>query len=314
MSFLRIALSLSLSSIVLAGAGACASNEAADGAGADDANSDTAESNVVSGTPDARQIPVKLTRSVDFMSASNGGSGYCTLAAGEVFAARYEKGQYRVYLPGRRPCASGIPDSFRGWVPADAIAIEDSAYFGKLKPIAADTSIDLAMNYAGDRIFCTGDRCLIKDPLYGQARCYVHPRMEPNVRAAAAKLQARLPGAKLTMFDCYRPIYVQYRMAELVSDPTWVAQPTPPRYGGHNGGIAVDVSIRDAEGNLLDMGSGFDEFTERSRYAASGLTTAQKANRKLLRDVMTAAGLNPYDAEWWHFSLNINAEPLDLAL
>ncbi len=269
----------------------------------------------VVGTPDARQIAAKLTRSVDLMSTPIGGTRYCTLPAGAVFAARFESGHYRIYLKDRRPCVASIPDSFRGWVPADAVEIEDAAYFGKLKPIAQDDdAIDVAMNYAGDRIFCTGERCLVNEPLYGKARCYVHPRMEPLVRAASTRLRELAPGSKLTMLDCYRPIYVQYRMAALVSDPTWVAQPRPPRYGDHNGGIAIDVTIRDAEGNLVDMGSGFDEFSAQSHYDAPGLTPEQRANRKLLRDAMTSAGLRPYSAEWWHFSLNINAEPLDLAL
>ncbi len=52
----------------------------------------------------------------------------------------------------------------------------------------------------------------------------------------------------------------------------------------------------------------------RSKYAAPNLSPEAKANRKLLRDVMIAAGLKPYDNEWWHFSLDIQAEPLDMAL
>lgn len=272
-------------------------------------------------TPDGRQIAARLTRPVELRSAADPATGraYCTVPAGEVQVARFEHGQYRVYLPGRAPCAAGVADSYRGWVPADAVAIEDGAYFGKLRRVTPNSKIDVRMSYAGDEIFCTPTadgrrRCLIDEPLYGMDRCYVHPALHARLQSAAIALDKKLPGAKLALLDCYRPVYVQQRMAALVSDPTWVAQPSPGHYGAHNSGRAVDLSLLDARGQPVDMGSGFDEFSARSNYAAAGLTASQRANRKLLRDVMTAAGLSPYDAEWWHFSLAIAADPLDLAL
>jgi D-alanyl-D-alanine dipeptidase len=271
-----------------------------------------AEDELVSGAPDERQIAGNLTRAVELTGED--GARQCTLPVGNVLVAKYEKGRYRVYLPGRRPCDARKPDSFRGWVASDAVAIEDTAYFGKLKRVNSNSAIAVNMNYAGNKIFCTGNRCRISSPLYGMNRCYLHPQAEGIVQNAALVLQRKSPGAKLALLDCYRPIYVQKQMAALVSDPTWVAQPTPGRYGGHNGGIAIDLSIMDPQGKLLDMGSGFDEFSARSAFAAGGLTAAQRANRTLLRDVMTTAGLKAYDGEWWHFSLAINAQPLDLAL
>ncbi len=272
--------------------------------------------------PDARQIAGRITRAVTLSSDADPARArtYCTLQPGDVEVAKFQGGKYRVYLPGRRPCASGSPDSFRGWVDATAVAIEDAAYFGKLRRVSPGATIDVQMSYAGSQIFCTPDasgkpsECLIDAPLYGINRCYVSPSLHDKIQAAASALARQRPGHKLAMLDCYRPIYVQQRMAELVSDPTWVAQPTPGRYGGHNSGRALDLSITDARGQLVDMGSGFDEFTSRSNYAAPGMTSAQRANRKLLRDVMTTAGFKPYDAEWWHFSLPITAQPLDLAL
>lgn len=295
-----------LASLLLA---ACAAGPPSDDAGDVEQQDDA----IVEGTPDGRQIAGKLTRAVA-LTAAPGGARHCTLPVGDVLVAKYEKGHYRVYLPGRRPCNAAAADSFRGWVPADALAIEDTAYFGKLKRVAPSAWIDVSMSYAGKDIFCTGGRCLIDEALYGMNRCYLHPRTAAAIESAGLILQSRLPGAKLALLDCYRPIYVQQRMASLVANPTWVAQPSPPRYGGHNGGIAVDLTLEGVDGALLDMGSGFDEFSNRSKFAFTGLTAVQSANRKVLREVMISVGLKPYDAEWWHFSLDIRAEPLDLAL
>jgi|GEM_PF-2917440 len=268
----------------------------------------------VVGTPDGRQIPARLKVAAVLTSRPGASGVLCTLPAGAVDVAKYESGYYRVYTKGRVPCAQGNAESFRGWVPATAVEIKDDAYFGKLVRVQPNSAIDVRMNYQGNRIFCTGGACKIKEALYGSNACYVHPKMAGLVQNAAITLRRQMPGAKLVMLDCYRPVYVQERMADLVRDPNWVAQPNPPRYGDHNGGIAIDVSVADASGALVDMGSGFDEFTARSNFAASGLTNEQRNARRTLRDAMTAVGLRPYDGEWWHFSLDTNAEPLDLAL
>ena len=268
----------------------------------------------VVGTPDGRQIEGVLAVDTKFTSEPGSGQFYCNLPAGPVKVAKYQSGFYRVYTTSRTPCSPGTADSFRGWVAAENVEIPDSAYFGKLTRVMPNSKIALESQYATNRIFCTGSKCLINEPLYGKGRCYVHPKLAGLIQNATLALARRRPGHKLVLLDCYRPVYVQQRMADLVSDPTWVAQPKPPRFGGHNGGIAVDVTLSDAAGARVDMGSGFDEFTERSKFAASGLTSAQTAARKDLREAFIEVGLKPYDGEWWHFSLDIDAEPLDLAL
>ena len=50
------------------------------------------------------------------------------------------------------------------------------------------------------------------------------------------------------------------------------------------------------------MGTDFDEFSPRSHaYATDGISAQQRANRKRLRDAMSAGGLTVYRGEWWHF-------------
>jgi D-alanyl-D-alanine dipeptidase len=162
----------------------------------------------------------------------------------------------------------------------------------------------------GDRIFCDDKTCLIREPLAGLNRCYLAPAAAAKLAAAAKSLNARDPALRLRVWDCYRPIDVQIEMFQRVANPEWVAEPKPPRYGGHNRGVAVDVTI-ERDGVALDMGSAFDLFTKVSNYDAKGISPAAAANRKLLRDLMIEAGLRPYDGEWWHFSLPA-AEQADL--
>ena len=76
------------------------------------------------------------------------------------------------------------------------------------------------------------------------------------------------------------------------------------RKSGHSRGSTVDLTLFDMRtGKDVDMGGTFDYFGERSHYDFKKLTREQKANRALLRDVMTRHGFKPIRTEWWHFTL-----------
>jgi len=140
--------------------------------------------------------------------------------------------------------------------------------------------------------------------------------------AAQAELVAE--GLGLKVFDAYRPqravddfmawcadVDDQARKADYYPDvdkSQLVAEGYIAEKSGHSRGSTVDLTIVQ-HGVELDMGSGFDFFGPISHYAADGLTDAQKANRKLLRDVMTRHGFEPYAPEWWHFTLRHEPYP-----
>jgi D-alanyl-D-alanine dipeptidase len=136
-------------------------------------------------------------------------------------------------------------------------------------------------------------------PLYpADARCLVHESLAPGLATAAAAL--RRQGYRLVFWDCYRPHDVQVRMFEAVPDPAWVAQPSAYARS-HESGRSVDVTLV-AGGRLVDMGTGFDDFSPRATaYATEGVTAAAQANRAVLRTAMAAGGLSVYSGEWWHF-------------
>lgn len=146
--------------------------------------------------------------------------------------------------------------------------------------------------------------------VYGpHSQCYLQREAAEKLARAQALLEQRRPGLRLLMRDCLRPRAVQRRMWGFVAGTpmqSYVARPDPGSM--HNHGAAVDISLADAAGNALDMGTPVDHFGPlaqprfEARYLRSGeLNAEQVANRRLLREVMLAAGWRGINNEWWHF-------------
>lgn len=165
-----------------------------------------------------------------------------------------------------------------------------AAGFVDVRSVVPDAVVDLR--------YATPDN-FVGVPLYpANARCLVHESLAAGLTTAADLL--RRGGERLVFWDCYRPHEVQVRMFEQVPDPAWVARPGEFARS-HVAGRSVDVTLAGADG-LVDMGTGFDDFTARSlAYAAEGVSAAAQANRARLREAMVAGGFTVYDGEWWHF-------------
>ena len=73
---------------------------------------------------------------------------------------------------------------------------------------------------------------------------------------------------------------------------------------GHQSGAAIDLTLCDAEGNELDMGTRYQEFNPMTETFPNSdiLTTRQKENRLILFHAMEQAGFVNYFPEWWHYS------------
>ncbi len=157
-----------------------------------------------------------------------------------------------------------------------------------------------------DLRYATADN-FVGVPLYPvDARCLVHESLAAGLATAAAAL--RQQGYTLVFWDCYRPHDVQVRMFEAVPDPAWVARPTAYARS-HESARSVDVTLA-AGGALVEMGTGFDDFSPRATaYATEGVTAAAQANRAVLRTAMAAGGLTVYSGEWWHFDGPGASEP-----
>lgn len=61
--------------------------------------------------------------------------------------------------------------------------------------------------------------------------------------------------------------------------------------------------------NSIDMGSGFDCLDEIAHTHNPHIPVEARANRLLLLNLMTKHGFNPYDKEWWHFTLRDEPYP-----
>ena len=118
------------------------------------------------------------------------------------------------------------------------------------------------------------------------------------------KVQLELAGKGLGLkiFDAYRPYSVTVKFWELVKDERYVAH--PGKGSGHNRGIAVDLTIIDlASGQELDMGTGFDNFSDTAHSDYTQLPEKVLQNRQLLRSLMEKNGFKVLETEWWHFYL-----------
>lgn len=164
--------------------------------------------------------------------------------------------------------------------------------------------------------------------MYGELNeAYLEAEFASKVVRAQKILKQRHPQYTLLIYDAARPISVQRAMRHIVEGTHFegfVADGT--RGGRHNYGVAVDLTIATLDGTPLDMGAGFDDFTDAAsvkgtpdnsdpttrtievyrKYINSlcdqGLISRVAAqNRILLIEVMHAAGLYPYRREWWHF-------------
>lgn len=136
-------------------------------------------------------------------------------------------------------------------------------------------------------------------PVYRRAGCYLHP--DGAAKLARAVELARPLGLRLKLFDAFRPSEAQWLLWNACPDPTFLADPR--RGSPHSRGVAVDLTLVDAAGVELDMGTGFDVFTPLSYHANVEVSVAAQRNRLLLLGLMSAAGWDFYGNEWWHYQL-----------
>ncbi len=135
--------------------------------------------------------------------------------------------------------------------------------------------------------------------MYVEPFCLLH-------KDAAIKLQeainlAALRGLKFKIFDTFRPLKVQKFMYEKFSGD-FVSNPQNGSIP-HCRGVAIDLTLVDLQGQELEMGSDFDEFSELAFHNCEKISDLAKKNRRILFDIMEAAGFDFYSKEWWHYQL-----------
>ncbi|MEY3589981.1 MAG: hypothetical protein RLZZ466_501 [Bacteroidota bacterium] len=155
---------------------------------------------------------------------------------------------------------------------------------------------------------------LIYDLRYATEQNFTGKRMYPKgtqssfLRIAAAKALEKAAdslqqyGLGIKIFDAYRPFRVTLRFWKLIKDERYVANPS--KGSGHNRGIAVDLTLYELKsGAELNMGTGFDNFSDTAHHSFENLPAPIASNRFLLKSIMTQAGFNALETEWWHYAL-----------
>ena len=164
----------------------------------------------------------------------------------------------------------------------------------------------------------------------GHSPYYLRQSVVENLIQAQNNLQLLRPNWYIQIFDAYRPVAVQQFMVdysfgealrergltekelspqqredvwkvvyEIWAVPSLDMKTPPP----HSTGAAVDITLVNDLGEVVDMGSPIDEMSDRSHpeyYTHSH--QEYDANRQLLRDIMLKAGFQRNPREWWHFS------------
>lgn len=140
-----------------------------------------------------------------------------------------------------------------------------------------------------------------------QRRMYPHGTSTTFLRKHAALALAGVQqelnqkGYGIKIFDAYRPWSVSKSFWDLVQDERYVANPS--RGSNHNRGMAIDLTIIElSTGRELDMGTGFDNFSDTAHHPFKNLPLQVLNNRELLKTVMQKHGFEPYTEEWWHYT------------
>lgn len=177
---------------------------------------------------------------------------------------------------------------------ADTSLVEITA----MKGLRMDLRYGTFNNVTGHDLYCGVQRAFVRKDAY------------VKLRKTIAFMEKEMPGSVLVIFDAARPIYAQAALRNTVRGTPYSHYVSSPGKGGlHNFGLALDLSITDAEGNLLDMGTDFDSFErcagavgEADALKSGRLTQEQVDNRNKLRRIMQKAGWVPLNSEWWHFN------------
>jgi D-alanyl-D-alanine dipeptidase len=150
----------------------------------------------------------------------------------------------------------------------------------------------------------------VGENLYGEFnKAFLHKVAAEKLAKAVEGLHNVNPKYRFIIFDALRPRSVQHMLWNKVKGTDHEQYIANPESGSvHNFGFAVDLSVLDASGKELDMGTGFDSFTPLSqprleeKFIQEGILSAeQMKNRRLLKKLMEDVGFIQLPTEWWHF-------------
>ncbi len=155
---------------------------------------------------------------------------------------------------------------------------------------------DLSSDFVYELKYATPDNFL-KQAVYDCGECYLRKSTaEALVKANKDFIQL---GYRIKLFDCYRPLSVQKKMWKILPGTHYVANPA--KGSKHNRGAAVDLTLVDAQGKELNMGTPFDFFGKEAHHTYNEHSKEVLENRKLLKETLDKYNFKSIYSEWWHY-------------
>lgn len=163
----------------------------------------------------------------------------------------------------------------------------------------------------------------LRQGLPGEETCLVRREAARRLVIAAERLPE---GYSIYIFDALRSLKVQkalydqfYEVAarehpqaapaeleEIIDEFVALPVKRPDRPSPHATGGAIDLTLC-RDGQPLDMGTGFDDFTalahtDALERACPPELEEARDNRRVLFHLMESVGLVNYSSEWWHYA------------
>lgn len=162
----------------------------------------------------------------------------------------------------------------------------------ELKELIPHLRYDL--KYASKQNF-TGKRVYPKDT----ESTYLVREAAQSLKNIAKELETKNLG--LLIWDAYRPYKATVKFWRMIHDERYVANPA--KGSGHNRGIAVDLTLYEiSTGELLEMPTGFDNFSDTAHHDFMMLTEKKIKHRLMLKTMMEKHGFKSLETEWWHYA------------
>lgn len=135
--------------------------------------------------------------------------------------------------------------------------------------------------------------------IYQRPLCLLHQDADVCLRLAVKNAAAL--GCQLKIYDAFRPHEAQVLLWDSAPDKAYVADPNIG--SNHTRGTAIDLTLVNALGSELDMGTAFDDMSALSHHFNTQVSLEAQANRLLLLGIMEGAGFVHVAHEWWHYAL-----------